>query len=139
MASVNKVIIVGNVGRDPDVKNLASGGLVANFSVATSDKYRDSKSNELQQKTEWHRISAWGKLAEIVQKYLKSGAQVYIEGRLVTSKYQKNGVDQYSTTVVAEVVQFLSKNNSLSSDLRSDDANSEPNTTWATVNADDPF
>ena len=102
MAGINKAIIVGNVGKDPEIRYLANGDAVTNFSVATTWK---GKSEE---QTEWHRITTFGKLAEICGKYLKKGSQVYIEGRLQTSKYTgKDGIERYSTDIIASQMQML--------------------------------
>ena len=87
MASVNKVIIVGNVGRDPETRYMPSGDAVTNISVATSDRYKDKQTNEMKETTEWHRVAFFGKLAEIAGQYLKKGSQVYVEGRLRTRKW----------------------------------------------------
>jgi len=107
MASVNKVILVGNLGKDPESRFLPDGGAVCNFSVATTDKWKD-KSGEQQERTEWHRISTFSKLAEICGEYLKKGSQVYIEGRLQTRKWQdKEGNDKYTTEIVADRMQML--------------------------------
>lgn len=103
MASVNRVIIVGNLGRDPELRYTASGDAVANIAVATSYKPKDKP-----EQTEWHRISFFGKLAEIVGQYLKKGSSVYVEGRLQTRKYtDKDGVEKYATDIIAEQMQML--------------------------------
>ena len=107
MGSVNKVILVGNLGRDPEVRYLPNGDAIANIAVATSFKSKDKNTGEQIEKTEWHRISFFGKLAEIVGQYLKKGSSVYVEGRLQTRKYQKDGVDHYATDIVAEQMQML--------------------------------
>lgn len=107
MASVNKVILIGNLGKDPEMRYMPSGDALANFSIATTEVWKD-KSGEKQEKTEWHRISMFGRLAEIAGEYLKKGSQVYIEGRLQTRKWQnKEGVDQYTTEVVANEMKML--------------------------------
>lgn len=107
MASVNKVIIVGNLGKDPEMRYMPSGDALCNFSVATTDSWKD-KSGEKQEKTEWHRISMFGRLAEIAGQYLKKGSQVYIEGRLQTRKWtNKEGQDQYTTEIVANEMKML--------------------------------
>lgn len=107
MASVNKVILIGNLGKDPEVRYMPSGEAIANISVATTDSWKD-KSGEKQEKTEWHRVSFFGKLAEIVGEYLKKGSQVYVEGRLQTRKWQdKEGQDKYTTEIVADRMQML--------------------------------
>ena len=107
MASVNKVIIVGNLGRDPEIRYMPSGDAIANIAVATSYKSKDKNTGEQKEVTEWHRISFFGRLAEIVGQYLKKGSSVYVEGRLQTRKYQKDGVDHYATDIVAETMQML--------------------------------
>ncbi len=107
MASVNKAIIVGNLGKDPEVRYMPSGDAVANISVATTSKYKN-KAGEMVEETEWHRISFFGKLAEVVEKYLKKGSQVYIEGKIKTRKYtDKDGVEKYATDIVASEMQML--------------------------------
>jgi single-strand DNA-binding protein len=107
MASVNKVIIIGNLGRDPETRYMPEGGAITNISVATTEKWKD-KSGEMQEKTEWHRVAFFGKLAEIAGEYLKKGSQVYVEGRLQTRKWQdKEGQDKYMTEIVANQMQML--------------------------------
>ena len=107
MASVNKVILVGNLGKDPESRYLPDGGAVCNFSIATTDKWKD-KAGETQERTEWHRVSTFSKLAEICGEYLKKGSQVYIDGRLQTRKWQdKEGKDRYTTEIVADRMQML--------------------------------
>ena len=108
MASVNKVIIVGNLGRDPETRYLPSGEAVTNISVATTSTWKDKASGEKKEETEWHRVSAFGRLAEIMGEYLKKGSQVYIEGKLRTRKWQdKEGKDRYTTEIRADVMQML--------------------------------
>lgn len=108
MASVNKVIIVGNLGRDPETRYMPSGDAITNIAVATTDKWKDKATGEQKEATEWHRISFFGKLAEIAGQYLKKGSQVYIEGKLRTRKYtDKDGVEKYSTEIVADTMQML--------------------------------
>jgi single-strand DNA-binding protein len=103
MAGVNKVIIVGNLGQDPEVKFMLSGEAVANISIATSETWKDKQTGEQKEKTEWHRVSMFGKLAEIAGEYLKKGSKVYIEGKLQTRKWQNaEGKDQYTTEVVLQ-------------------------------------
>jgi single-strand DNA-binding protein len=107
MASVNKAIVVGNLGRDPETRYSPDGAAITNISVATTDKWKD-KSGQPQEKTEWHRIAFFGKLAEIAGEYLKKGSQVYVEGRIQTRKWQdKDGHDKYTTEIVAERMQML--------------------------------
>jgi len=108
MASVNKVIIVGNVGRDPETRYLPSGDAVTNISVATSDRYKDKQTGEMKETTEWHRVAFFGKLAEIAGQYLKKGSQVYVEGSLRTRKWtDQSGQEKYSTEIRAETMQML--------------------------------
>lgn len=108
MASVNKVIIVGNLGRDPETRYTPSGEALTTISVATTDTWRDKASGEKKENTEWHRIVFFGKLAEIAGQYLKKGSQVYIEGSLRTRKYtDKDGVEKYATDIRADTMQML--------------------------------
>ncbi len=105
---VNKVILVGNLGRDPEVRYSPNGQAVANVTLATSESWKDKNTGEKQEKTEWHRIVFFGRLAEIVGEYLKKGAQIYVEGRLQTRKWQdKDGKDRYTTEIVANDMQML--------------------------------
>ncbi len=107
MASVNKVILVGNLGRDPEIRYLPSGEPVANITIATSSKYKN-KTGELVEETEWHRVTFFGKLAEIVGQYLKKGRPVYVEGRIKTRKYtDKDGIEKYATDIIANEMQML--------------------------------
>lgn len=100
---VNKVILVGNLGKDPEVRYMPSGGAVTNFSIATSESWKDKNTGEEKEKTEWHRISIFGKLAEIAGEYLRKGSSVYIEGALQTRKWQdNNGQDKYTTEIVVQ-------------------------------------
>ncbi|APA90424.1 single-stranded DNA-binding protein (plasmid) [Paraburkholderia sprentiae WSM5005] len=108
MASVNKVILVGNLGADPEVRYLPSGDAVANIRLATTDRYKDKASGEMKEATEWHRIVFFGRLAEIVSEYLKKASSVYLEARIRTRKWQaQDGTDRYSTEIVAEQMQML--------------------------------
>jgi len=107
MSGVNKVIIVGRLGKDPEVKHFQDGSAVANFSVATSQEWKDKTTGEKKEKTEWHRIVAFRKLAELCGQYLAKGRQVYVEGRLQTRQYEKDSQTHYVTEVVANEVQFL--------------------------------
>ena len=105
---VNKVILVGNLGNDPDMKYTASGSAVAKISVATKDSWKDKQTGENQERTEWHRVVFFGRLAEIVGEYLRKGSQIYLEGRLQTNKWQdQNGQDRYTTEIVANEMQML--------------------------------
>lgn len=108
MASVNKVIIVGNLGRDPETRYMPSGDAMTSITVATTDTWKDKATGEKKEQTEWHRISFFGKLAEIAGQYLKKGSQVYIEGSLRTRKYtDKDGVEKYATDIRADTMQML--------------------------------
>ena len=108
MASVNKVILVGNLGRDPETKYMPDGAAITNASLATSFQWTDKTSGEKKEETEWHRIVFRGRLAEIAGEYLKKGSQVYVEGRLQTRKWQdKDGQDKYTTEIVANAMQML--------------------------------
>lgn len=101
---VNKVIVLGNLGKDPEVKYMPNGNAVANITVATSESWNDKSSGEKKEKTEWHRVVFFGKLAEIVGQYLKKGSKVYIEGKLQTRKWtNKEGADQYTTEIVVDI------------------------------------
>jgi single-strand DNA-binding protein len=108
MASVNKVILIGNLGRDPETRYSPDGAAITNVSVATTSQWKDKNTGEKREETEWHRVAFFGRLAEIAGEYLKKGSQVYIEGRLRTRKWQdKDGQDRYTTEVVADVMQML--------------------------------
>ena len=104
--SVNKAIIIGNLGKDPEVRQTGNGNAVANFSIATSEKFTD-KGGQKQERTEWHRIVTFGKTAELCGKYLGKGSSVFVEGRIQTREYEKDGVKRYSTEIVADNVRFL--------------------------------
>lgn len=109
MASVNKVILVGNLGKDPEVRYMPSGEAVTNITIATTDTWKDKNSGEKKEATEWHRVVFFKKLAEIAGQYLKKGAQVYIEGSLKTRKWEKDGHTNYTTEIVADTMQMLGK------------------------------
>ncbi|KMQ80807.1 Single-stranded DNA-binding protein [Candidatus Burkholderia pumila] len=108
MASVNKVILVGNLGADPETRYLPSGDAVANIRLATTDRYKDKASGEFKELTEWHRVAFFGRMAEIVNEYLKKGSSMYIEGRIRTRKWtDQQGQERYSTEIVADQMQML--------------------------------
>jgi single-strand DNA-binding protein len=108
MASVNKVIIVGNLGRDPEMRSFPSGDRVANVTIATTDKWKDKQSGEMKEATEWHRVVFNGRLAEIAGEYLRKGSQVYVEGSLRTRKWtDKDGIEKYTTEIRADQMQML--------------------------------
>jgi single-strand DNA-binding protein len=108
MASVNKVIVVGNLGRDPEMRTFPSGDQVANVTIATTDKWKDKQSGEMKEATEWHRVVFNGRLAEIVGQYLRKGSQVYVEGSLRTRKWtDKDGIEKFTTEIRADQMQML--------------------------------
>jgi single-strand DNA-binding protein len=126
MPSVNKVILLGNLGRDPELRFLPNGDAVCNFSIATSDSWKD-KAGEKQEKTEWHNIVMYRKLAEIAGEYLKKGRPVYLEGRLQTRKWQtKDGQDRYTTEIVADNMQMLGGRDAGAQTSSKSDYNQEP-------------
>lgn len=106
---INKVILVGNLGRDPETRYTPDGAAITNLALATSESWKDKQSGEMQERTEWHRVVMYGRLAEIASEYLKKGAKVYIEGKLRTSKWQDKttGADKYSTDIIASEMQML--------------------------------
>lgn len=106
MKGINKVILVGTLGKDPETKYMPSGNAVTSFSVATSESWKD-KAGKKQEVTEWHNITMFGKVAEIAEKYLKKGSKVYLEGKIKTEKYQKDGTDKYITKIVCHELQML--------------------------------
>ena len=110
MAGVNKVILLGNLGKDPEVRYLEGGTAVANFTLATSETYKDRTSGERKSITEWHNVVVWRGLAEIAEKYLKKGSQIYIEGKLRSRQWQdKDGNNRYTTEIVADTMQMVGK------------------------------
>ena len=106
-SGINKVILVGNLGQDPEVKYTAGGAAVTTLSIATSESWKDKDTGEDQDKTEWHRVVLWRRLAEIAGEYLKKGSKVYIEGQLQTRKWEQEGQTRYTTEIVARDIQFL--------------------------------
>ena len=111
--SINKVILIGNLGKDPEVRHLEKGAVVANFSIATSETYKDRKTGEKVSQTEWHNIVAWRGLAEIAERYLKKGQKVYIEGKLKTRSWQdQDGNNRYSTEIITDNLTMLGNNSS---------------------------
>lgn len=108
MASINKVILIGNVGRDPETRYSPNGGAICNLSIATTRNWKDKASGEKREETEWHRVVFYDRLAEIVGEYVKKGRPIYVEGRLKTRKWQdKDGVEKYTTEIIAEEMQLL--------------------------------
>jgi len=104
---INKVILVGNLGQDPETRYMPSGGAVTNLSIATSESWKDKETGEQKERTEWHRVVFFGRLAEIAGEYLKKGSKVYVEGQLRTRKWEKDGLERYSTEIVAKEMQML--------------------------------
>ena len=138
---INKVILVGNLGNDPDIRYTAGGAAIANISLATTDSWRDKESGEQQERTEWHRVVFFGRLAEIVGEYLKKGSQVYVEGRLQTRKWQdKSGTDRYTTEIVANEMQMLGgRGGGMSSSDQPPPPMSDAETTAGSAAADNDF
>lgn len=120
MSGVNKVILVGRLGKDPDVRNLDNGATVANFTMATSETYKDKTTGDRKEITEWHNIVLWRGLAEIAQKYLHKGDMVYIEGKLRTRSWEKEGVTRYTTEIIGDNMTMLSTRGSSGSGERSE-------------------
>ena len=114
---VNKVILVGNLGSDPEVRYMPNGNAVANVSLATSESWKDKSTGEQQEKTEWHRVVFFNRLAEIVEQYVKKGTKLYVEGRLQTRSWEQDGVKRYSTEVVANEMQMLDSRGGVSQDF----------------------
>ena len=138
---VNKAIILGSLGQDPDIRYTAGGAAVANISIATNEQWKDKESGEMQERTEWHRVVFFGRLAEIVGEYLRKGSQVYVEGRIQTRKWQdKEGHDRYTTEIVANEMQMLgskSGGTTASFDQSSPAEQSAPATSGAKSSNDD--
>jgi single-strand DNA-binding protein len=141
---INKAIIVGNLGRDPEVRYTANGSAVANVTVATSESWKDKQSGERQERTEWHRVVFFGRLAEIVEEYLKKGSQVYVEGSIRTQKWQdkETGQDRYTTEIVARDMQMLGSRggeaSGASGDNYSDVARSATGSSGSNTSGGDP-
>lgn len=127
MSGVNKVILIGNLGADPEIRHLQNGVSVANFNLATSETFKDKTTGEKREQTEWHRVVAWRGLAEITEKYLKKGSKVYVEGKLRTRKWEKDGIDRYTTEIQADEMNLL--------DRPSGDRTNEPATQYASTAA----
>lgn len=114
---VNKVILVGNLGNDPDVRYMQNGNAVANVSLATSETWKDKNTGDQQEKTEWHRVVFFNRLAEIVEQYVKKGSKIYVEGRLQTRSWEQDGVKRYTTEIVANEMQMLDSRGGASADF----------------------
>lgn len=124
---VNKVILIGNLGQDPEVRYMPNGGAVCNITVATSETWKDKNTGENQERTEWHRVVMFRRLAEIAGEYLKKGSKVYLEGRLQTRKWQdQQGQDRYTTEIVADEMQMLDSRGGGSADFRPAQSNAAP-------------
>ena len=123
---VNKVILVGNVGNDPEVRYMPNGNAVANISIATSDSWKDRNTGEQQERTEWHRVVFFNRLAEIVEQYVKKGTKLYLEGRLQTRSYEQDGVKKYSTEIVANEMQMLDSRGATGSNQEFGDLSNPP-------------
>lgn len=138
--SVNKVILVGNLGKDPEIRTLESGTKVAGFSMATSEKYKDKITGEQRVQTDWHNIVMWRSLAEIAEKYLRKGMQIYVEGKLRTrSWHDKEGNARYTTEVVAENMVMMSRSGNEASQSGGHSENPNTNTGFHNVEDDLPF
>ena len=139
MAGVNKVIILGNLGADPELRSSPSGVTSCRLSIATSMNWTDKGSGEKKEKTEWHRVVFFGRSAEVIDQYLKKGQQLYIEGRLQTSKYEKDGIERFSTDIIGESFNFISGSGSSNqgNNQFSDDMNQDQNNTPQSSNSDD--
>lgn len=134
---VNKVILIGNLGRDPEVRYSPSGAAIANVTIATSEGWKDKQTGEMQERTEWHRVVFFSRLAEIAGEYLRKGSQIYIEGRLQTRKWQdKDGQDRYTTEIVANEMQMLGGRAGASSQMS--DASSQFNQPQAAASTSKP-
>lgn len=139
MSGVNKVILVGRLGNDPEIRYTQQGAGVANFNIATSENWTDKDGNK-QERTEWHRIVVWGKMAEICAQYLNKGRQVFVEGRLQTRKWDdKEGQTRYTTEIVASTVQFLDKAGEASASPNTMDSQSIPQPENMPSDEDIPF
>ena len=143
MAGVNKVIILGNLGADPELRSSPSGVTTCRLSIATSMNWTDKASGEKKEKTEWHRVVFFGRSAEVIEQYLKKGQQLYIEGRLQTNKYEKDGVERYSTDIIGESFNFISgsgaSSNSRNTDRASNDMNQDNSNNASKKSGSDEF
>lgn len=121
---INKVILIGNLGADPEVRHMPSGTVVANLRIATSEGWKDKQSGEIQERTEWHRVVMYNRLGEIANEYLRKGSKVYIEGSIRTNKWQdQNGNDRYTTEIIANSMQMLDSRREGNSEARSSNSN----------------
>lgn len=109
MSGVNKVILIGNLGADPEVRHLENGVTVANFNLATTETFKDRTTGERREQTEWHRVVVWRGLADVVEKYVRKGSKVYVEGKLRTRKWEKDGIDRYTTEIQVDNLTMLDR------------------------------
>lgn len=126
--SVNKVILIGRLGQDPDLRYTANGNAVCNFSLATSERWKDKESGQQREQTEWHRVAMFGRIAEVAGQYLKKGSQVYIEGKLQTREWEKDGIKRYTTEVLVDMKGQMQMLDSKGSSSGSPNANSDTQT-----------
>ena len=126
MAGVNKVIILGRLGADPELRSSPSGVTSCNLSIATSINWTDKNSGDKKEKTEWHRVVFFGRPAEVIDQYMKKGQQLYVEGRLETSKYEKDGIERFSTNIIGESFNFISGSSTQMDDSTQNEFNQTP-------------
>ena len=126
MAGVNKVIILGRLGADPELRSSPSGVTTCNLSIATSINWTDKNSGDKKEKTEWHRVVFFGRPAEVIDQYMKKGQQLYVEGRLETSKYEKDGIERFSTNIIGESFNFISGSSTQMDDSAQNEYNQTP-------------
>ena len=126
MAGVNKVIILGRLGADPELRSSPSGVTTCNLSIATSINWTDKNSGDKKEKTEWHRVVFFGRPAEVIDQYMKKGQQLYVEGRLETSKYEKDGIERFSTNIIGESFNFISGSSTQIDDSTQNEFNQTP-------------
>ena len=126
MAGVNKVIILGRLGADPELRSSPSGVTTCNLSIATSINWTDKNSGDKKEKTEWHRVVFFGRPAEVIDQYMKKGQQLYVEGRLETSKYEKDGIERFSTNIIGESFNFISGSSTQINDSAQNEFNQTP-------------
>ena len=126
MAGVNKVIILGRLGADPELRSSPSGVTTCNLSIATSINWTDKNSGDKKEKTEWHRVVFFGRPAEVIDQYMKKGQQLYVEGRLETSKYEKDGIERFSTNIIGESFNFISGSSTQMDDSTQNEFNQTP-------------
>ena len=124
--SLNKVLLIGRLGADPEVKQMVNGKSVARLSLATSQSWKDKNTGEKKEKTEWHRVVFFGRPAEVIDQYMKKGQQLYVEGRLETSKYEKDGIERFSTNIIGESFNFISGSSNQMDDSTHSEFNQTP-------------